>query len=75
MMTKRECAIIMAYTGTTMLAGDDLGIFYKYAEEISGIDLCLAPLYGPDSFNMLCDKVKKAAEPDFVKLCKEATDA
>ena len=29
-MTKQECAVVMAYTGTVMLTGDNLGIYYKY---------------------------------------------
>lgn len=32
-MTIRECAVVMAYTGVTMLAGDNLGEFYRYANE------------------------------------------
>ena len=48
-MTKREAAIVMAYTGTTMLVGDDIGIFWSYcslAEKIKEyskkdfIDIC-----------------------------------
>lgn len=33
-MTKKECAVVMAYTGATMLAGDDLYFFYDYLEQI-----------------------------------------
>lgn len=33
-MTKQECAIVMAYTGKCMLAGEDFNIFHKYVENI-----------------------------------------
>ena len=36
MMTKRECAIVMAHTGITMLTGDDFDIFHKYVVQFSG---------------------------------------
>ena len=35
-MTDREKAIVMAYTGVTMLKDDKLQIFYKYVEENHG---------------------------------------
>lgn len=35
-MTDREKAIVMAFTGVTMLAGEKLEVFYKYAEELKG---------------------------------------
>ena len=35
-MTKRECAVIMAFTGVCMLKGDDLKYFYEYVFEIMG---------------------------------------
>lgn len=35
-MTYRECAIVMAYTGTCMLSGDRLQHYYSYVSEILG---------------------------------------
>lgn len=35
-MTDRERAIITAYTGYAMLAGDKLGIFYEYVNSLLG---------------------------------------
>ena len=35
-MTKQECAVVMAYTGTAMLQGDDLWLFYEYIAKICG---------------------------------------
>lgn len=31
-MKKSECAVIMAYTGTCMLQGEDFCIFHEYIE-------------------------------------------
>ena len=35
-MTKKECAIIMAYTGIVMLSGEDFSIYHRYIEDIMG---------------------------------------
>lgn len=35
-MTKREAVVIQAYTGITMLVGDDFQIFTKYCEDLLG---------------------------------------
>lgn len=35
-MTDKEKAIVMAYTGVTMLKGKKIDVFYKYVAEIMG---------------------------------------
>lgn len=66
-MTKRECAIVMAYTGICMLTGDNIGIFYKYVEEKIG-----RPFYTHELL-ALEHRIKEASEDDFIALCKNAT--
>ena len=66
MMTDREKAIVMAYTGCVMLAGDKLGVFYKYIEEKLG-----HPLYTHElSYPEVQDTVREAAREDFIALAK-----
>lgn len=67
-MTKAECAIVMAYTGISMLSGDDLDYFYKYLAQIMG-----RPVYTHE-LAMIWHVIQAKAEPDFLKLCKEATE-
>lgn len=63
-MTKKEAAIIMAYTGVTMLTGDDIGVFWKYCESIYG-----RAIYTHE-YPSLADKIKDLSKPDFIELCK-----
>ena len=70
-MTKRECAIVMAYTGICMLKGDSLGEFYRYLEELAG-----CPVYTHELADVLEQpKVKRRAKEDFLGLCAEAEDS
>ena len=66
-MTKRECAIVMAYTGACMLSGNDLDYFYCYVSEI--LD---EPVWTHE-FYMRADEIREKAKPDFLRLCREAT--
>ena len=69
-MTKQECAIVTAYTGITMLQGEDIGIFYKYAEKLIGY-----PLFTSDFANeTLWERLKERSRDDFIRLCAEAVD-
>lgn len=69
-MTKKECAIVMAYTGICMLQGDNLGIYYKYVQDLMG-----RPVWSHEMADKEIDnKIKELAKPDFLKLCSEATD-
>ena len=67
-MTKRECAVVMAYTGTCMLAGDDLGIFYEYVQKIIGKPIWTLEL----ADKQMQDEIKERAKPDFLELCRTA---
>ena len=66
-MTKRECAIVMAYTGTCMLAGENLGVFYEYVHELMG-----EPIQTFE-YPSRADEIREMAKPDFLRLCREAT--
>ena len=62
-MTDRERAVIMAYTGFVMLAGDKLEIYYKYVESLLGF-----PVWTHEILQY-ADLIKKCAKPDFLELC------
>jgi len=65
-MTNRECAIVMAYTGITMLSGDNLKYFYDYVSEILG-----EPVFTHE-FYTRANEIKEKSKPDFLQLCAEA---
>lgn len=69
-MTKRECAIVMAYTGFAMLQGDDIDIFYKYCEELLGSPVFTHELTKESVQNEIMVKAKA----DFVELCRNAVE-
>lgn len=66
-MTKRECAIIMAYTGVATLCGENLKYFYEYVNEISnnkyGFDLGVA---------FHSEEIMSLSKKDFIELCSNA---
>lgn len=64
-MTDREKAIIMAYTGYCMLAGDKLKVFYEYVGELLGRPVYTHEFADPD--------IREKASDDFYKLCRETT--
>ena len=69
-MTKQECAIVMAYTGITMLSGENFRIFHKYVEDIMG-----RPVWTHEmGIESVGDEIKERSKADFLKLCAEATD-
>lgn len=63
-MTKKEAAIIMAYTGVQMLKGDDIEVFWQYCKSIYG------RLIYTHEYPSLADKIKDLSKPDFIELCK-----
>lgn len=65
-MTDREKAIVMAYTGTAMLTGEKLSIFYKYIEDILGRPVWTHELL----FDSVCEEIKEKSKSDFLELCK-----
>lgn len=65
-MTDKERAIIMAYTGISMLTGDKFSIFHKYIEDILG-----RPVYTHELANKsVCEEIKEKSKKDFIELCK-----
>lgn len=69
-MTKRECAIVMAYTGVVMLARDDFPIYHKYVEDIMGRPVWIHEM----GSQVMADEIKKRSEADFMELCRTATE-
>ena len=67
-MTKRECAIVMAYTGVCMCAGENLKYFYEYVSELMG-----RPVYTHE-FAALGDEIKQRAKEDFITLSRCAVE-
>lgn len=69
-MTKREAAIIMAYTGFVTLKGKDLKYFYKYASKLLGYSVHTHDFGIP----YILDELKEKSKNDFIQICKEITD-
>ena len=69
-MTKRECAVVMAYTGIAMLKGDDLFHFYDYISGIIG-----RPVYTHEIPSVVDYYRDTRIRDDFLALCKETDDA
>ena len=65
-MTKRECAIITAYTGVAMVEGEDLDLYYQYLADLFG-----RPVYTHE-IPFLAEEIKRRSTPDFIALCREA---
>lgn len=64
-MTDREKAIVMAYTGVTMLTGDKFQIFHKYVEEIMGRPVQTIEM------GFIANEIKEKSKADFMALCAE----
>ena len=84
-MTKRERAIIMAYTGAVTFTGDDIGYFLEYVKEKTGIELEVVgwSVSGiPDIYfgsaekeiNETVNKIRKACKRDFDDLIKSSNE-
>ena len=69
-MTIRECAVVMAYTGVTMLAGDDLGEFYRYVEHLLGYPVMTHEL----ASKALWEEIRRRSKDDFLTLCRNRSD-
>lgn len=65
-MTDREKAIVTAYTGITMLAGEKFSIFHKYIEDLLGRPVWTHELASETVWN----EIKEKSKPDFLELCK-----
>ena len=64
-MNQREKAIITAYTGISMMQGEELEELYKYIDELFG-----RPVYTHE-FYILADEIKKRSRDDFIALCRK----
>lgn len=66
-MTKREAAVLQAYTGFKMLGGFDQEYAEQYINELLD-EPCTSPhqLLTPKEFYT---KVKELSKPDFIKIC------
>lgn len=63
-MTDKEKAIVMAYTGVCMLAGDKLQTYYKYVEDIMGRPIMTHEI------SWLTEEIKEKSRADFIKICR-----
>ena len=68
-MTKRECAVVMAYTGIAMLKGDDLFHFYDYISGIIG-----RPVYTHEIPSVVDYYRDTRIRDDFLALCRNAKE-
>ena len=68
-LTKKEAAVIEAYTGVAMLVGDDRKYLYDYLSEVVGIPVYTHEI--PHIVDVYKDEIKR----DFVKICKSISDA
>jgi len=69
-MTDYEKAVVMAYTGTTMLQGERLGVFYMYLEKILGFPVWTHELASKKMWELIHEKSKA----DFMKICEKEDD-
>lgn len=67
-MTKHEAAIVMAYTGITMLTHDDFIIFAEYCNKLLGFTLNV------EDYAYLSDIIKDKSKSDFIQICQNLTD-
>ena len=67
-MTKHEAAVIMAYTGVTLLAHEDFRYFHGYVEKLMG-----RPVF-THQLAELAEEIKEKAKPEFIKICQNLTD-
>ena len=65
-MTDKEKAIVMAYTGTSMLAGEKLDIFYRYIADLMGRPIFTHEL----ADKKIWDELKEKSREDFINLCR-----
>lgn len=69
-MTKREAAVIMAYTGDVTLIGEDFRIYHEYVEQILG-----RPVYTHEMADKdVMDEIREKSKADFIDICRNAID-
>ncbi len=67
-MTKRESAIVTAYTEISMLKGDDLKYLYQYLSKFIG-----RPIFSHE-IPAVCMQFREQIREDFIALCRNASD-
>lgn len=67
-MTKRECAVVTAYTDISMLRGDDLKYLYNYLSGFIG-----RPVYTHE-IPAVAAAYREQIREDFLAICRNATD-
>lgn len=65
-MTDKEKAVVMAYTGVTMLSGEKFSIFHKYIE-----DIMERPVFTHElASELVWEQIKEKSRADFLRLCR-----
>ena len=67
-MTKRECAIVTAFTGTAMLQGEDLHYLYEYLSNKAGRPVMTHELAA------VAERYEEEILEDFINLARTATE-
>lgn len=67
-MTKRDLAVLMAYTGVCMLEGEDFNIFHKYVEDLMG-----RPVFTHE-LGKLANEIRERSKADFIAFCEKAKE-
>lgn len=65
-MTNKEKAIVMAYTGISMLNGEKFSIFLKYIEDICGRPIWTLELADGGVWR----EIKEKSKDDFLRVCR-----
>ena len=68
-MTKRECAIVTAYTDIAMLKGNDLKYLYDYLSGFIGRKIYTHEI------PVVCMQFREQIRDDFIALCRNAKEA
>lgn len=67
-MTKRECAIVTAYTDISMLKGSDLKYLYDYLSQFIG------RIIYTHEIPAVCMEYRERIREDFLALCRNAKE-
>ena len=67
-MTKRECAVVTAYTEISMLKGDDLKYLYDYLSKFIGRKIYTHEIPA------VCTQFRNQIREDFLDLCRNAKE-
>lgn len=68
-MTKHECAVVTAFTGISMLQGEDVKYLYEYLSGFVG-----RPVYTHEVL-MTIQLYKDNIREDFLAICRNAKEA